>query len=275
MPEKILVVSDLHGDIVPFVSVLQGAGVVNKQLDWSFGQGHLVVLGDVSDRGDDVTALYWLIYKLEDQARKAGGVVHLLLGNHEVMVAQNDLRYITQKYKDVAQKLDMEYCKLWSNQSLLGKWINSRNQMEVIGDMLFVHAGVSPQVAATNLKIEHINDTIRKYIQLERNASVNSPVAELIMRTNGTLWYRGLVQPNEEVNDSVINAMLDRFGVKKIIVGHTMLDHVSQFFDGKVVDVNVNNKRNMERGLSRGVIITPNDLWVVDDNGKRMDFGRP
>ena len=270
IPEKLLAISDPHGDFVPFVSVLQGNGVIDEQLDWSFGRNHLMVLGDVSDRGDDPTALYWLIYKLEEQARVAGGCLHFLLGNHEVMVSQNDLRYTAKKFQAVAQSAGMEYYKLWGYQTELGRWINSRNQIEVIGDNLFVHAGISPQMAAFDLKIEQINDTIRKYIALDRKAATNSPAASLIMGTNGTLWYRGLIQHKEDMNGSVVDGILDRFEVKRIVVGHTMIENVTAYFNGRVVDVNVNNMRNMTRLKSRGVMITPDGIWVVDDRGEKL-----
>ena len=275
MAEQMAVFSDPHGDFIPFVTALQGTGVVNEELDWSFGRGHLVVLGDVCDRGEDVTALYWLIYKLEGQAREAGGVVHLLLGNHEVMIAQNDLRYLAPKYKMVAEHTGVAYSTLWSSQTELGRWINARNQIEVIGDMLFVHAGISPQITATDFTVEQINDTVRKYIALERSATANSPMAELIMRTDGPLWYRGMIQANEEINDAVVDEILEHFGVKRIIVGHTMLREVSEYFGGRVIDVNVDNKRNMERATSRGIMITPDDIWVMDGNGKRLAFAKP
>ena len=275
MPQRIVVMSDPHGDFVPFVTTLQGSGVIDAQLDWSFGQDHLVVLGDVSDRGDDVTAIYWFIYKLEEQARQVGGVVHFLLGNHEVMIAQNDLRYITSKYGTIAQKTGVGYGSLWSAQTELGRWIHAHNQIETIGDILFVHAGVSPQIAETNLHIGQINDTVRKYILLERNAVAQSPEAALVMGSTGTLWYRGLINRDENMNATVLNGILERFGVQKIIVGHTMLEDVSEFFDGKVINVNVNNKKNMERGASRGILIGPDGIWAIDGSGNRLDFARP
>jgi 3',5'-cyclic AMP phosphodiesterase CpdA len=273
MPERIVVISDPHGDVTSFVTVLQGAGVINEQLDWSFGQGHLVILGDVSNRGDDVTAIYWLTYKLEEEARKAGGKVHLVIGNHEVMVAQNDLRYTTPKYREIAQKMDIEYNTLWSSQTELGSWINSRNSLITIGDMLFLHGGISPNFAAVDLSIAQVNDTIRKYITLPRNATEHSPVAHLIMRSNGPLWYRGLILPNEEITGATVDEILKRYGVRKIVVGHTILDEVSEFFDGRIICVKVNSKRNIERGTSRGIVITPTDLWAIDNKGNRLEFG--
>lgn len=51
--------------------------------------------GDVPDRGPDSRKVMDLLMDLEKQARKAGGIVHALLGNHEVMNMVGDLRYVT------------------------------------------------------------------------------------------------------------------------------------------------------------------------------------
>ena len=49
-------------------------------------------MGDQLDRGDDERAILALLYRLEQEAQAAGGAVHVLLGNHEIMNAQGDLR---------------------------------------------------------------------------------------------------------------------------------------------------------------------------------------
>ena len=38
-----------------------------------------MVIGDIFDRGKDVPQIFWLFYKLEDEAAKAGGTVSFLL----------------------------------------------------------------------------------------------------------------------------------------------------------------------------------------------------
>ena len=42
-------------------------------------------LGDILDRGDGERHCMDLLFKLRDEARAAGGQVHVLLGNHEVI----------------------------------------------------------------------------------------------------------------------------------------------------------------------------------------------
>ena len=94
---KVAAFSDIHGQYELLVRLLINNNIVDKNLNWIFGEGHLVIVGDIFDRGDKVNEILWLVYDLEDQAKEKGGRVHYLLGNHEYMVLYNDLRYIHDK----------------------------------------------------------------------------------------------------------------------------------------------------------------------------------
>jgi len=96
--DNICVISDIHGNFESYITLLKGASVIDGNLRWKFGKGHLVILGDIFDRGEKVTEILWHVFDLEKQALGAGGRVHLILGNHELMVLSGDLRYIHEKY---------------------------------------------------------------------------------------------------------------------------------------------------------------------------------
>jgi len=81
--EKIIVVGDLHGDYESCVKILQGTGVVDEELRWAAGKAHFVQMGDVMDRGPDARKILDFLMRLEKEAEAAGGMVHVLLGNHE------------------------------------------------------------------------------------------------------------------------------------------------------------------------------------------------
>ena len=112
-PDKVFVMSDPHGRLDCVVSLLQGNNVIDKDLRWNFGRNHLVVIGDIFDRGEDVVQIFWLFYKLQQEAEEAGGRVSMFLGNHEPMVFSNDLRYTKPKYTILARELGMEYRTLF------------------------------------------------------------------------------------------------------------------------------------------------------------------
>ncbi|MDZ7740777.1 MAG: ankyrin repeat domain-containing protein [Bacteroidota bacterium] len=53
--EKVFAINDVHGYYDKFVRSLRENGVVDNEQSWNFGKGHLVINGDVFDRGEGVT----------------------------------------------------------------------------------------------------------------------------------------------------------------------------------------------------------------------------
>ena len=97
--EKIVAVADIHGDYDNFEKILIGTDLVDENLDWIGGKTHLVQLGDILDRGDKAKEAFDLLMKLEKQAETAGGMVHVLIGNHEEAnitgIVFDQARYLT------------------------------------------------------------------------------------------------------------------------------------------------------------------------------------
>jgi hypothetical protein len=92
---RVVAVGDVHGSFVNLVRVLRFTGLTDERGRWVGGKTHLVQTGDLLDRGTDGRKVLDLLMRLEGEARKAGGRVHALLGNHEVMNMLGDLRYVS------------------------------------------------------------------------------------------------------------------------------------------------------------------------------------
>lgn len=280
MPEKLLVISDPHGDLDSFLSVLKGNGVINHNYEWIYGTNGLMIVGDIFDRGKDVLPVLWLTYKLKHEAREAGGKLHFVLGNHESRVMGNDLGFAAQKYNDFAKHLGTEYATLFGVNSELGRWVANSNTIEVIGDNLFVHGGLSENFYTGNYEIPYVNEQISSAIFLDYEArDVFSDHSEFLFSSSrgykggsGPMWYRGVFGPNgvdHPLTDEVLDGLLERYNVKRIVVGHTELDEISFFRNGKIVGIKVDTEKNRVRKASRGILIENDKLFIVDDEGMR------
>ena len=93
---RMVAIGDVHGDYQRFLEVLRAAALVDARNAWIGGATHLVLTGDFVDRGDHSAQVLDLLIDLEPQARKAGGQLHALIGNHEAMDLYGDLRYVTK-----------------------------------------------------------------------------------------------------------------------------------------------------------------------------------
>ena len=239
--KKIAALSDIHGQYDLFINILKNNKIISKNLDWSFGKGHLVIVGDVFDRGDRVTETLWFIYNLEKQARKSGGRVHFLLGNHEYMVIHNDLRYIHKKYKLSSELLNSNYAQLYGNHTVLGRWLRSKPTIIKINDNLFVHGGISQEFINQGYDLEGTNKLMRESLDRDKEEMKSGPFYKRYYGSNGPIWYRGYF--NGVVQDTEISNILNQLNVNHIIVGHNSQVQVLQLFDKKVFAVDSSIKK--------------------------------
>ncbi len=253
--DSVFVFGDIHGNYSKFVTVMKNSGIINEDMNWEWGKGHLVLIGDVFDKGNHVTELLWLIKLLQHQAEKAGGKVHLLLGNHEVMNLQGDNRYISDEYFFLSEKAGFSYTGLFDSSHELGRWLHSLNTVVVINDMLFVHAGISPELLALQLGPAELNKLMRNYLSKDQD-SINQEdsIYSLILGEKGPLWYRGyLMDTNttEGISHRAVKETLNFYQVNKIIYGHTADKNFRTGFNNSTicVDVSVNAGEKGEHAL--------------------------
>jgi hypothetical protein len=93
---RIVVVGDLNGAYDALIEILSGTGLINRKLAWAGGRDELVQVGDLFNRGGGAVRALRLLLKLRREARRAGGRVTVLLGNHEVMTALGHEGYCTE-----------------------------------------------------------------------------------------------------------------------------------------------------------------------------------
>ena len=241
---RIFAVSDIHGEYEAFVEVLLKGGIIDDSHRWVWGDGHLVVNGDVFDRGDLVTECLWLIYRLQQEARRAGGQVHFVLGNHELMVIRGDNRYIHKRYLDgIARKSRIRHEDLYGPDMELGRWLRTLPTAIRLNDILFVHGGISPRMMASGLSLSGLSDAVRDGLDLSSAKVAFDDRVKLLYGSEGPFWYRGFHYEVEgrypKTTDSDIDNILKHFAVNSIVVGHTGVDSVMSFYDGKVYAVDV------------------------------------
>lgn len=275
-PQKLFAISDVEGNFNTVTGILKQHKVIDDKLNWSFGKGHFVIIGDVFDRGNHVTELLWLIYRLETQAQNSGGNVHMLIGNHEMMNLQNDLRYVEPKYLTfetlLKKQTGLSYVDLFRANTELGKWLRSKNIVERIGDTLFTHGGMSPLMAERKLSLETINQTLRAGIDTVK--ADRSELQKLLFGRNGPMWYRGYfmaLKNSPEIEKQQLTNVLNYYGASRIAVGHTIVDKPQALFDGQVIAVDVKHPADHlvsePARSSYGVLFDGGKVFVVDGGG--------
>lgn len=241
----LFVMADTHGEFQIAVQLLKSQKIIDSKLKWSFGKGHLAVLGDIFDRGPNQTEILWLLYQLEGEAARAGGAVHVMLGNHESMALGGDERYLNPKYLKVREALHVpNYAALWGADTLLGQWLRTKSAVMKIGDYLCLHGGISREVIDRKLTLAEMNDSVRGSLGDRQPDG-------FVMGPNGPLWYRGYFPDAARGSGSAIataddvGKILAFYDVKAIFVGHTIVPTVTSLYDGRVIAVQVYPHREL------------------------------
>jgi hypothetical protein len=274
---RVVAVGDIHGDLGQFTMVLRQAGVIDDKNRWSGGSTHLVQLGDIADMGPDTLEIFELLMQLEKQAKKAGGEVHALIGDHDAMNMYGDLRFVTpeefkaferggskslrrQAYEmHIAQEAasarggsrgvyNEDYKIGWENAHPLG-FYEHRNAYHARGDL--------GRWIRKNNTIIKIDDTLFVHggispryanwdlyaLNQQISAELNDPsmiAGGVAVDESGPLGYAGLAYQPEERLATHVDALLAKHDAKRIVIGHTpTIGTVMPRFGGKVLMVDV------------------------------------
>lgn len=262
--DRVVAVGDVHGAFDQFVAILRAASLIDERNQWSGGKAVLVQTGDILDRGPDSRKALDLLRRLEDEARRDGGAVYALLGNHELMRLLSDWRYVSEgevkafttpasedlKKRAIAaargqderaflKQLPPGYLEMlgaFGEDGEYGAWLRARPAMARINRILFLHGGLTEMAAS--LGCDGVNAAVRKDL-----ASLPVPpeaVPSLFSASeNGPLWYRGLANEPEATLSPRLDAILKRLDARAIVIGHTTVlpGKVAPRLGGRVIRI--------------------------------------
>ncbi len=265
--DSLFVVGDVHGEYDRLLGLLGKAGLIDDEGQWVGGGAHVAFLGDLFDRGADVTRTLWFLYQLERQARAAGGGAHIVLGNHETMIFTGDVRYVSAKEQLIARLHGTTYPDLFDiRRSVLGRWLLGRPGLMKVNDVLLAHGGVAP--ASSPRTIEAVNDSLWTFmaedlfylwadttVALVTDAEMAERVADqyetviimdaeaiarrysLIFDETSILWFRGYVE--SDTLAAALDDVLEEFGARVHVVAHTPVPTIESRYGGKLLAVDL------------------------------------
>jgi len=269
---KVLAISDIESGYKTFRDFLINSKVIDKNLNWTFGEGHVVLVGDFVDRGFSTTQVLWFIYKLEQDAKKHGGNVHFIIGNHELKNMYGDYEAASLKYTFVASMLGKTQSNLYDSNSVLGTWLASKNVIESINGNLFTHGGLHPDIVKLNMTLDDINTLLRStYYSAPYPKKDKNDTDILLSSKTGICWYRGYFK--DDLTQEEVEKPLDAFHAKAIVVGHTLQSKVKSHFNGKVIGIDVKHAndyhKNWPNKKSEGLLIEDGLYYRVFDDGDK------
>lgn len=250
---RVVAIGDLHGDLDVTKSVLRLVGAIDASDHWSGGNLIVVQVGDQLDRGDQERGILALIEQLEVEAPRAGGAFYALNGNHEIMNAQADFRYVTPGgYRDfdgTPTRPDWEPLlsrvppAMRSRVAAFapgGEWarrLAAHNTVMVVGDTVYAHGGLLP--AHVDYGLERLNLAMRDYL-----LGTARELPSVLEGEDSPFWHRLFAVRDDEATCGLLAQMLTRVGAQRLVIGHTVQQRgINAACDGRVWRIDV--------GLSR------------------------
>jgi hypothetical protein len=265
---RVVVMGDLHSDIHAARQAFQLAGATDESDVWIGGALTIVQLGDMIGRSDDERQVLDFLFAVREQAQAAGGKVHLLVGNHEVMGARVDNQAVGPNpfpgYEDV-EGLDLsderlaflaEHTKkrgaaLMSGGPYAKRFAQLPTVLQ-LGGTVYVHGGVVPRWAEYGL--DKINAEVSHWLF----GSCPEPDSSLgVDNGDRVMWTRQFSSLVDATDCAVLDQSLAILGAKRMIVAHTVQSTITGYCDDKVWAVDV--------GMSRYYAGPIEVLEIVDD----------
>jgi hypothetical protein len=289
--DRIVAIGDIHGDIDLMLNTLLISRIIKKTIksnnsiklnnkgvkeyyEWIGGKTVVVQVGDQIDRcrptyynscksnsttyQDEASDIEILLFftNLNELAKKYGGAVYSLLGNHELMNCYGDIRYVS--YKNLKQvqtskhNLEKGRIEIFKRGDILSTFLGcTRTSILIVNNYLFVHGGVLGSfINKLNddcnkyAIFEIINDVIKNWLMYDNN-NLNfvlnnkygtnnlykdffksNNINKFIFDIDSPFYTRklGNIKADTSITDpscKEVQLLIQHFGLKGIIVGHT------------------------------------------------------
>jgi hypothetical protein len=212
---------------------LKLAGAIDGDDHWIGKDLTVVQTGDQLDRGDQDREVLDVLEKLEASAKAAGGALHVLNGNHELMNAVFDFRYVTRKsfasfdeFSSRAGELagripeaELGRAGAFMPGATYAQKLARHLTVAMVGDNLFAHGGLVP--AHVDYGLDRINREASAFL-----AGKSGELPRILSDEGGPIWTRLYGSP--EIDDATcqtLGRVLAAVGAKRLIVGHTVQEH--------------------------------------------------
>jgi len=315
--KRIIAIGDIHGDLQLAIKSFKIANLIDNKLNWIANPPDTIVIqvGDQidscrplgttydcqktrydGDSPDDIN-VFNFFDEMHMKAKKVGGAVYSLLGNHELMNSDGEFRYVSyDNYHGFNYKSDDG--KIYKGSEgrknafkpggpLAKKMACTRNSIIIIGSTMFVHAGVLPVLAKrldkynfidNQTKLKYLNAIIRKW--LLHKLSENNEIVDTVKGSKySPFWTRifGSIPTDTKLDSNkcfnTVKQTLQVFSIGHIVVGHTPQSFTNEDgINGTCYEKDNDNKLyRIDGGFSRAFNIFNGNykiqvLEIIDDN---------
>ncbi len=274
---RLVAIGDLHADIDAARLAFQLAGATDRTGAWIGGDLTVVQMGDVIGRGSDDLAVLNFVLDVRAKAKAAGGVVHVLIGNHEVFAARPDHRWVNPdafEAFDSVPGLNLRHPRLSrvpANERARSAafmpggpyalHISAFPAVLRVGDTIFAHGGVTPKWARYG--IAAINDDVRAWLLGRTDEPPATQGLDDGSADDGVMWSRHFAAFPEEEACAMLKESLTILGARRMVVAHTVRPKIVPRCQEQVWPIDVGISRYYGGALQVLEIIDDREIKVI------------
>jgi len=233
---RLLVIGDIHGDLERLTHLLISTRIMNDKFQWTAEPKDtwVVQMGDQIDsrmRNNAATSnedgpdpspwettadvqVVFFMRNLDREARRSGGRVISLLGNHEILNALGDMSYVSAKSLNMLGG-PKNRAKTFAPGGYMARILADRPVILQIGTYVFCHAGLLPHHGTD---FAHMNHLCRKFLLgFPLSAAEQMIFHALFIDGEGLLWTRAALTQEYQTK---LASTLSSINATDLIVGH-------------------------------------------------------
>ena len=244
---KVFVMGDIHGEYHGFAAALIAVKLMNPDLKWTGKQNILVQIGDIIDRGFYPMQIDSLLDILQAEAKKSGGKVVRLVGNHELEILKKNFGITSLPYFQVESFRD-KLIKQIKEGAIQAAYYTK--------GFVITHAGICnnlykelekeiPRITPSKL-VKHINMIFKRAVLQE---DYSHPIFNITYMRGGRSLYGGIFW--EDLRSLMLNYNQVPYPQ---ICGHTRINENFQTKDKMITAVDIGLHRVLEGTYSFPVI---------------------
>lgn len=293
--EKVIALGDIHGDLKLAKTFFIKANLIDNNGNWIADPPNTIVVqvGDqidscrhkpcdidkepiLQENSDDVGVILFF-EEMNKIAKKFGGRVISLIGNHELMNTLSHFKYVSYNnlnnfnYKNyIGEKGRIDAFKPGGP---IAKLLSKRPAAVIIGATLFVHAGILPEHlinlsgSSPEEKINSFNKKVKIYFE-----GKDESIIDELNHEESPFWTRlygnKITSKNENKICGTLNDALDQLNVKKMVIGHT-----PQKTNGGLNSICNDNLFRIDGGFSTGFFcVNNNHDYINQFNYKKIEY---
>lgn len=197
----VIAIGDINGGYTELVSLLKEVQLIDASQNWVGSDSHLVSLGNLPGEAGNGRKVISLFMKLEQQAIRAGGKLHVVLGDADVgALAENS-------------RLD----------SASRDWLRKLPIVIRINEKVYAHGGIADGFVDESLV--SINEMASKELAAAQLSAVKEPEDENslhpgVLSAEGPTRYRGTAMCHPYAESFNTERFLKKVGARQLVIGH-------------------------------------------------------